>query len=98
MDKNNGGPNQFPPLADMGKLERLHIDVTDRINDMLITFQDASYKVGLERGRKESEKAWPALRDLVSGLNETWWSSWQTTSHFGDALNKAAELLRAREQ
>ena len=39
------------------------------------------------------------LKDLVDGLDNTHWSSWQTTAHFGDELSAArAALNEARDE
>ena len=39
-----------------------------------------------------------SLEELTNGLHKTVWSSWQTTSHFWDKLEKADELLlKAKE-
>lgn len=39
-------------------------------------------------------KTTEALQNLVSGLNQTYWSSWQSTEKFMDALYKAEEVLK----
>lgn len=39
-------------------------------------------------------KTTEALQNLVSGLNQTYWSSWQSTEKFMDALDKAEEVLK----
>ncbi len=40
-----------------------------------------------------------ALEDLVRGLDQTNWSTWQTTANFSAELDRArATLARAKEQ
>jgi len=34
-----------------------------------------------------------ALKNLVEGLNKTYWSSWQTTAHFSEQLEAAEKLI-----
>lgn len=51
---------------DQATIEKLHTDVTNKINDQLLTFQDDSYALGLARGIKQSD----ALhRELVEALS-----------------------------
>jgi len=83
--------------ADRKEIEGLHGRIVDQINDMLIPFQDASYELGRQRGRAENADVWSTLEALVSALEATTWSSWQTTASFSEPWERASELLRKRE-
>lgn len=87
----------LPHVDDREQAEQLHDRVVGQINDMLITFQDASYALGIARGQREGGDAWNALAELVGALDRTNWSSWQTTATFDEAWKSASELLKARK-
>ena len=86
----------LPHEDDRYETEQLHGRIVGQINDMLIPSQDASYALGRARGQQDSADVWDALARLVSGLDATSWSSWQTTAHFADDLESARQMLKAR--
>lgn len=57
---------------DKERIERDHSDFTDRIGDAAIALQDAAYKLGRERGKKEADEALMRLvmsaRDRLSAI------------------------------
>lgn len=89
--------DQIPAIQDKGKIERLHSMTCDQISDLLIKFQDESYELGVNQGRRESSQVWSVLENLVIGMQNTTWSSWQNTAHFAEALREAEALLSGKE-
>lgn len=57
---------------DQGRIESAHRQITDKINDQLVTFQDDAYALGHARGLKEGQQLRDALlAELESIRNMT---------------------------
>lgn len=61
-----------PAIEDMDDLIEIHGHFTDRVNDMALTFQDASYNMGRQRGlldgKTQRDELLTALQELLTDM------------------------------